>query len=57
MHLCWSKSNKKINVTGNLENATALLFIIEKVKETVLDFSTRNCKSIVVLFCFNIILI
>ena len=33
------KAIQKINLTGNLENQSTIFFIIEEVKETVLDFS------------------
>ena len=33
---------------------TTMIFIIEEPKQTILIF-TRNCESIVNLFCFNII--
>ena len=34
-----------------------MFLVIEEVKETVLDFSKEVVKSIMILFCFNIILI
>ena len=42
---CWSKSNiQQINLTGNLEKDTSIFFIIEEVKETILDFSKGTVK-------------
>ena len=41
------KAIQQTNFTGNLEregNANTLLFIIEEVKETVLDFSQGTVK-------------
>ena len=51
------KGIQQINFTGNLDQRgqTAIFFIIEKVKETILKMFERNCESIVVLFCFNTI--
>ena len=43
--------------SGNLkqrESAT-MFFITEEAKETILNFFTRCCESIVNLFCFNTI--
>ena len=50
------KAIQQINFTANLNRAgqTAMYFIIDKVNETILYFFARNCKSIVILFCFNI---
>ena len=41
-----SKARRQINFTGNLERAegSTMFFIIEEVKETVLDFSRRTVK-------------
>ena len=39
------KAIQQINFTGNLENQSAIFFVIS---------FTRNCKSILILFCFNI---
>ena len=49
------KAIQLINFTGNLNQGrqTAMFFILEKVKETL----TKNCESVVILFCFNIILV
>ena len=33
------KAIQQINFTGNLENSAVIIFIIEEVKETVLDCS------------------
>ena len=43
---CWSKSNKTINFTENLNRAegTTMFFITEKAKETVLDFSEEKLE-------------
>ena len=44
-----------INFTGNLEKKAAMFFIIEEVKETVLDFSQGTVKVLFFFFfCFNI---
>ena len=40
---------------GENVNDNAIFFITEEAKETILDFFARNCESIVILFCFNII--
>ena len=50
------KAIQQISFIENLdcnENAR-MFFIIEEAKETILDFFTRNCESIAILFCFNI---
>ena len=39
-----SKAIQQINFTGNLEEQSAILFIIEKAKETALDFSQGTAK-------------
>ena len=46
---------QQINFAGNLDRAegATMFFIIEKEKETVLDFSKGTVKSIMVLFNFN----
>ena len=46
---------QQINFAGNLDRAegATMFFIIEKAKETVLDFSKGTVKSIMVLFNFN----
>ena len=44
------KTMQQINFTGNLENNAAIFFITEEANEAVLDFFTRNCKSILILF-------
>ena len=43
------KAIQEINFTANLDRAgnTRTYFILEEVKETVLDFFTRNCKGFV----------
>ena len=38
------KAIQQINITGNLENQSTIFFIIEEVKETVLDFSQGTVK-------------
>ena len=38
------KAIQQINFTGNLENQSTIFFIIEKAKETVLDFSQETVK-------------
>ena len=38
------KEIQQINFTKNLENQSVILFIIEEVKETVLDFSQGTAK-------------
>ena len=52
------KAIQKINFTGNLNprGGTTMFFITEEAKETILDFFTRNCKSIMNVL-FNIIFI
>ena len=55
------KEIQKINFTGNLRWApnAKMLFIIEEVKETILDFSQGTVKVLrmcsIILFCSNII--
>ena len=53
-----AKVIQQTNVTGNLDQAggATMFFIIEETKETKLDFPI-DCKSIVILFCFNMMLI
>ena len=48
---------QQINFTGNLSKPgeKAILFLTEEGKEVILDFFTRNCESIAILFCFNIV--
>ena len=50
---------KKISFTRNLRvnDNRLIFFIIEAAKETILAFFTMNCESIVILICFDIILI
>ena len=48
------KAIQKIHFTGNLEREATIVFIIEEAKEIVLDFFTRNCKSILILFFASI---
>ena len=38
------KAIQQINFTGNLENQSAIFFINEKGKETILDFSQGTIK-------------
>ena len=38
------KAIQQINFTGNLEELSAIFFIIEEAKETVLNFSQGNVK-------------
>ena len=40
------KVKQQINFTGNLEVNGAIVFIIDKAKETILDFFTRELRSI-----------
>ena len=40
----YPKATQQINVTENLENNATTIFIIEEVKETVLDFSQGTLK-------------
>ena len=46
------KAIKQINFTGNLENNAVIIFIIEEAN--FFKFSTRSCKSINFISCFNI---
>ena len=50
------RAMQQISFTGNLDRNenTTVFFIIEEARETILDFFTRNCESVVILFCFNI---
>ena len=50
---------QQVNFTGNLvrDGNTQMFFIIEEAKEAILDFFKRKSSSIMVLFCFTIILI
>ena len=52
------KAIQQINFTWNLDRAegSAMFFIIEEAKETVLDFSKGTVKVLWFYFCFNIIL-
>ena len=43
--------------TGILDVNTTMFFILEEVKETILDFFTNKRESNVKLFCFKIIVI
>ena len=47
---------QKINFTGNLENQSTVVLIIEELKETVLDFSQGTVIFFFFFFfsCFNI---
>ena len=38
------KAIQQINITGNLEEQSAILFIVEKAEETALDFSQGTAK-------------
>ena len=54
------KAIQQISFTANPDWAgqTAMHFIIEEAKETILDFSQGNiCESVVILFCFDIMLV
>ena len=46
---------RNLNRVENVNDNTVIFFIIEESKETIVRFFTRNCKSIVILFCFNTI--
>ena len=45
---------QKINFTGNLENQSTVVLIIEELKETVLDFSQGTGNFFFFFSCFNI---
>ena len=51
------KAIQQINFTGNRDKAegSTIFFIIEEVKETVLDFSEGTVKVLWIYFRFNII--
>ena len=50
------KKIPQIDFTGKLYgDGNSVFFIIEEKRETILDFLTKNCGSIVILFCFHII--
>ena len=53
------KAVQEISFTGNLAwqrlADRTMFFITEESKETILDFFTKNCESIVNLYCINII--
>ena len=51
------KAIQQINFTGNRDKAegSTIFFIIEEVKETVLDFSERTVEVLWFYFRFNII--
>ena len=53
------KAIQQINFTGNLDRVedSTMFLIIEKAKETVLDFSKGAVKVLWFYFCFNIILV
>ena len=55
------KTIQKIDFKGNLaQNSvanTTLSFIIEEVKETLLDFSQGTVKVLLIFFYFNVILV
>ena len=48
---------QQIDFTRSTGKETLIFFITEEVKETVLDFFSRNAQSILISLCFNIILI
>ena len=48
------KAIQQINFTGNLENQLTIFFIIEEVKESILDFSEATVKVFLFYFCINI---
>ena len=52
------KTIQQINFIGNFNRAESatILFIIEEVKETILDFSEGTVKVLRFFFCFNKIL-
>ena len=52
------KAIQHISFTGNVgrDRNTTMFFLNEEAKETVLFFFTRNCESIVNLFCFKIVI-
>ena len=41
------------NQGENVNDNTTMFFMIEKSKNNNFRFFTMNCKSIVILFCFN----
>ena len=45
-----AKSIQQINFTGNIENLSTIIFIIEEAEETVLDFSQGTVKLVLILF-------
>ena len=49
------KAIQQINFTGNLSgnNNTLIFFIIEEVKETILDFSQGTLKVLYLYFALN----
>ena len=47
------KAMQQIDFTWNLEEQSTMLFITERVKETVLDFSKGTVK--VLWFCFVLV--
>ena len=49
-----TKTIQQINFTGYLEEVATILFILEEVKEVILNFFTRSSESTVNLLCFNI---
>ena len=55
------KTIQKIDFTGNLAQNpvanTTLFFIIEEIKETLLDFSQGTAKVLLIFFYFNVILV
>ena len=44
------KAIQPINFTGNIENQSTIIFIIEEAEETVLDFSQGTVKLVLILF-------
>ena len=49
-----TKTIQQNNFTGYLEKVATIFFILEEVKEAILNFFTRNSESIVNLLYFNI---
>ena len=51
------RAMQQIYFTGNLDQAGNTRSKKRKKKKNIFDFFTRNCKSIINLFCFNIMLV
>ena len=51
------KAIQQINFTANIDRDgnTTMFFIIDEVKKRHFTFFAKNCESIVIVFCFNII--